>query len=298
MSANPKLLEFKSKITSIEDIYEFLNNLKNIKVWEHRASSTATFLANPLAYALSQLGISFTFNEDILFGTLVHEAVDFAYKNPNLPIRKAIKALILKAGEEYKYLSDESKLEFDNLIVEAIKAFKLYYRNVMPFNKLVCSEEYLELEIPAEYFSNSRNIGRIKFKGTLDRIYQKDGVLILSDLKTTRKKLSTGLKWSDELTNLYNEKKEAMNEVSKIDALIKKHINSESELVELENEHHKLVEEYNLAIQNKKAFKLISKKIEKIEKQITTCKENIANIEIWQETLKNLNLKISDLTKK
>ena len=65
------LAELKEKVSSVDDIYELLRNARNSKkVWTHRGSSTTTFLANPLHYAIQQgLGLEFQGNEKTLFGS-------------------------------------------------------------------------------------------------------------------------------------------------------------------------------------------------------------------------------------
>ena len=64
---------------------------------------------------------------------------------------------------------------------------------------------------------NPDNIGKIRFTGTLDRIYDSKGKRVLSDLKTSKKRISAGVEYSKELTALVDREKKLLELLKKLE---------------------------------------------------------------------------------
>lgn len=278
------LAELKEKVSSIDDIYELLRNARNSKkVWTHRGSSTSTFLANPLHYAIQQgLGLDFQGNEKTLFGSSVHEAIDYAYKQPTHRVGLAIRSLIEKALCIYNGMTLEVQNTFDiaDTIKEAIKAFKLYKKEVIPFNRMVASEQFMELMVPLDFLKNPLNEGKIKLAGTLDRVYEVDGVYELGDTKTSSSKISAKVEKSEELIKWEYKKGALVKQIEGYEKTIKKFVNAEVKI----NEFGKQLVENKAALEdskaNGKATKAIENKIDKLYRDIATWEENLEDKQI------------------
>lgn len=273
------LAELKEKVSSVDDIYELLRNARNSKkVWTHRGSSTTTFLANPLHYAIQQgLGLEFQGNEKTLFGSSVHEAIDYAYKHPTHRVGLAIRTLIEKALCIYNGMTLEVQNTFNiaDTIKEAIKAFKLYKKEVIPFNRMVASEQFMELIVPLDFLKNPLNEGKIKLAGTLDRVYEVDGVYELGDTKTSSSKISAKVEKSEELIKWEYKKGALVKQIESYEKTIKKFVNAEVKI----NEFGKQLVENKAALEdskaNGKATKAIENKIDKLYRDIATWEENL-----------------------
>lgn len=286
--------ELLTKIETKEDLYTLLRQNKK-KILKHRASSTNTFLANPLHYALATcLGVIFGGNNKTLFGTIVHEAVDYYYTNRDNRIGLSIRALVLKAIEENPKINNPlEEKELKLLIKRAVRVFKKYYKEIAIHNEVLASEEYLEIKVPVE---NPENDGKIIFAGTFDRLYKKDGLYILGDLKTSSMRIGAkGVEKSAELIKFEQQIKQLEQQIFTLNKDIKKFFNAKKNLEEiidnLENEKIKFED----AKSKGNAFKAIQNKVEKLERDKLLWESNLQTLLASREGVKLINLHIQEL---
>lgn len=286
--------ELLKKVDTKEDLYTLLRQNKK-KILKHRASSTNTFLANPLHYALATcLGVIFGGNNKTLFGTIVHEAVDYYYTNRDSRIGLSIRALVFKAIEENPKINNPlEEKELKLLIKRAIRVFKKYYREIAVDNEVLASEEYLEVKVPVQ---NPENEGHIIFAGTFDRLYKKDGLYILGDLKTSSMRIGAkDVEKSGELIKFELKIKQLEQQIFSLNKDIKKFFYANKNLDEiienLENEKIKCED----AKQNGRAFKAIENKVEKLEKDKLLWESNLQTLLASKEGVRLINLQIQEL---
>lgn len=289
--------ELLNKIDTKEDLYTLLRQNKK-KILKHRASSTNTFLANPLHYALSTcLGVIFGGNNKTLFGTIVHEGVDYYYTNKDCRIGLSIRALVLKAIEENPKINNPlEEKELKLLIKRAVRVFKKYYREIAVDNEVLASEEYLEVKVPVQ---NPENEGKIIFAGTFDRLYKKDGLYILGDLKTSSMRIGAkDVEKSSELIKFEQQIKQLEQQIFSLNKDIKKFYYAKKNLEEiienLENEKVKCEDAKN----NGRAFKAIQNKVEKLEKDKLLWESNLQTLLASKEGVRLINLQIQELKEK
>ncbi len=289
-----KVDELLTKIETKENLYTLLRQNKK-KILKHRASSTNTFLANPLHYALATcLGVIFGGNNKTLFGTIVHEAVDYYYTNRDNRIGLSIRALVLKAIEENPKINNPlEEKELKLLIKRAVRVFKKYYKEIAIHNEVLASEEYLEIKVPVE---NPENDGKIIFAGTFDRLYKKDGLYILGDLKTSSMRIGAkGVEKSAELIKFEQQIKQLEQQIFTLNKDIKKFFNAKKNLEEiidnLENEKIKFED----AKSKGNAFKAIQNKVEKLERDKLLWESNLQTLLASREGVKLINLHIQEL---
>ena len=179
------------ELGSLNAVYSRLSGVPSIKpVWKHRASSTSSFMANPLHYVLCQgLGVHYGANDRTIVGHAVHAGVDFGYCNQGCRLGLCIRAMVQAINDEFKLLSEEfvGKVTKKELYQEAVRVFKPYFKEVMPTMKVLESERYLEIDVPEGMYKNPSNFGKIKLTGTFDRLYEINGKLVIGDLKTSSK---------------------------------------------------------------------------------------------------------------
>lgn len=286
--------ELLNKIDTKEDLYTLLRQNKK-KILKHRASSTNTFLANPLHYALATcLGVIFGGNNKTLFGTIVHEAVDYYYTNRDSRIGLSIRALVFKAIEENPKINNPlEEKELKLLIKRAIRVFKKYYREIAVDNEVLASEEYLEVKVPVQ---NPENEGKIIFAGTFDRLYKKDGLYILGDLKTSSMRIGAkDVEKSAELIKFELQIKQLEQQIFSLNKDIKKFFYAKKNLEEitenLENEKVKCEDAKN----NGRSFKAIQNKVEKLEKDKLLWESNLQTLLASKEGVRLINLQIQEL---
>lgn len=211
-----------------------------------RGSSFISFEANSLDYAIKQfLGVRYPANENTIIGNSVHAGADYAYKffleTKKYPKRRhCIRKVIDKVKKDYQFINPDSrdKHSVRELAVEGVRLFKKYW-NIILLNVPVESEKGLFLEVPEEMLQNPQNKGRIRFTGTLDRVYKGiNGHLILSDLKTSKKRISAGVEYSKELALLVEEEKALLDDLKKIEKEI-------ADLEKIKDKQQKANEEKN-----------------------------------------------------
>lgn len=190
-----------------------------------RGSSFISFEANSLDYAIKQfLKVRYPGNENTIVGNGVHDGADFGYKyfleTGKYPKRRhCIKEVIESTKKNYKFINPDVRLKTSmrELAVEAVKLFKKYWW-IMQNNTPIESEKGLFMEVPEEMLDNPENKGKILFTGTLDRVYKNSyGKIIMSDLKTSKKRISSGVEYTKELADLVEREKELLESLKKVE---------------------------------------------------------------------------------
>lgn len=190
-----------------------------------RGSSFISFEANSLDYAIKQfLKVRYYANDNTIIGNGVHSGADFGYKyfleTGKYPKRRlCIKEVIESAKKDYKFINPDlrTKTSVRELAAESVRLFKKYWW-IMQNNTPIESEKSLFLEVPEEMLQNPQNKGKIRFTGTLDRIYKDaNGKIIMSDLKTSKKRISAGVEHSKELAILVEREKALLEILKKIE---------------------------------------------------------------------------------
>lgn len=190
-----------------------------------RGSSFISFEANSLDYAIKQfLRVKYSANENTIVGNAVHAGADFGYKyfleTKKYPKRRlCIREVIDTAISNFKFIDPDLRGKFSSreLAVQAIKLFCIYWK-IMLTNTPIESEKPLFLEVPEEMLQVPSNKGKIRFTGTLDRIFRDiHGKLVLSDLKTSKKRISSGVEYSKELAVLVDREKDLLAALKKIE---------------------------------------------------------------------------------
>lgn len=270
-----------SMVSSQGDIFKLIDQERNNKkVWKHRASSTTSFLANPLHYALAQgLGVNFGNTDKTIIGTAVHSAVDFAYSNPNRNVISAIKELIKTVNIEMINLQASliDKVDVKSIKNEAYRLFVTYYNDILLFNRdiFVGSEQYLEVNVPLGMYKNPNNFGRIMLTGTFDRLYKDKDGFILGDLKTSSKRISGACEKSQELQDFEAEIGSLEKTKDEFEKTIIKFQNAEIKLSEFKLESEKTQYAFNDAKLNNKATKALENKLVKLNSEIEKWTENL-----------------------
>ncbi len=298
------LENLREVVSSQKDIYNLLDEAReNKKVWKHRASSTTSFLANPLHYALAQgLGVFFGSTDKTLIGTAVHSAVDYAYSNPNKGVFGAIKGLIKSVNEELKNLQKDlvGKVDSKELKKEAFKLFKTYYNEVLLFNRnsFVASEEYLEVDVPLGMYKNPNNFGKIMLTGTFDRLYKDNDGFILGDLKTSANKINGSCEKSQELQNFEAEIVSLEKLKLELEKTTSKFINAENNCKQIMDEKAQIQIAINNAKLNNKATKALENKLAKLESEFEKWIENLERLVEAENEILKINNRLSILEEK
>lgn len=301
------LQDLKQTVSSQKGLYELLDEARiTKKVWKHRASSTSTFLANPLHYALAQgLGVNFGSTDKTIVGSAVHAGVDYAYSNSKDRMGLAIKSVLDEVEKEWQNLQADlvEKTDKKVLIKDAIKYFKLYFKQVLISNRdsFVSSEKYLEIDVPVGMYKNPNNFGKIMLTGTFDRLYKdSDGNYILGDLKTSGSRISGSCEKSKELQDFEAELgslEKAKKEWEKIGS---KFQNAEIKCREIMDEKAQVQIAISDAKLNGKATKALENKLEKLNSEFEKWTENLDRLE--EATIEVLSLmneisKLEELSK-
>lgn len=294
------LENLKQEVTSLKGIYSLLDETRNArKVWKHRASSTTSFLANPLHYALAQgLGVNFGATDKTIVGTAVHSAVDYAYNNPSKGVISATKELIKTINEELKNLQIGLVVDVEAIKKEAFRLFKLYYNEVLIHNRntFVASEEYLEVNVPVGMYKNPNNFGKIMLTGTFDRLYKdSQGNFILGDLKTSAKKISGSVEKSKELQDFEAEIGSLQESKKEYEKLISKFLNAETKCREIMEEKAQVQIAFNDAKLNGKATKALENKLEKLNSEFEKWCDNLERLEEAEKKIIIINEKLLKL---
>jgi len=272
-------LEELKEVGSLKELYGLLEKRRGQKKrWFHRISSTSTFLANPLHYALSQgLGVNFGVNKKTIVGTAVHCAVDFAYRNRGARAGLCVKQIVESIRSQAKNLKpkDGEHISEKELIKDAIRLFMAYFKEVIPVNKVLESEEYLEVDIPVEMYKNPANFGLVTLTGHFDRIYEVDGTLVLSDLKTSAKTIGGSVEKPKELQDYEAEIGSLEKERKELHKIISKFQNASIKLQEIIENKDILARNIKDAKTNGRSTKSLENRVQKLEADEQKWSENL-----------------------
>lgn len=283
------------ELGSLNAVYSRLSGVPSIKpVWKHRASSTSSFMANPLHYALCQgLGVHYGANDRTIVGHAVHAGVDFGYCNQGKRLGLCVRAMVQAINDEFSLLSEEfvGKVSKKELYQESVRVFKPYFKEVMPTMKVMESERYLEIDVPEGMYKNPSNFGKIRLTGTFDRLYEINGELVIGDLKTSSKTISSAIEKSQALQDFEGEIGSVEFELKSFEKVISKFANAETKLSEFKAQLEDATTAIEDAIANKKATKSLENKREKL----------LGEIDKWHEhhqAVVQAELKKVELTEK
>lgn len=296
--------DLKHSINNQQALYTLLKEVRETKVqWKHRASSTTSFLANPLHYALQQgLGVFFGSSDKTIIGSAVHAGVDFGYTHPETRLGQCIKALVFEVEVEMESLKAElvGKVSKNELIKEAVRLFKAYYKEVLINNRasFVASEQYLEIDVPVEMYKNPNNFGKVLLTGTFDRLYKdSDGNFILGDLKTAKTVISGKVDKSQELQDLEAEIGSLEKSKKELEKITSKFCNAESKCREIMDEKGETQIAFNDAKLNNKATKALENKLVKLTSEFEKWMENFERLEEAEKEIIIINDKLLKLQK-
>lgn len=280
------------ELGSLNAVYSRLSGVPSVKpVWKHRASSTSSFMANPLHYAIVQgLGVHYGANDKTIIGHAVHAGVDFGYCNQGCRLGLCIRAMVQAINDEFKLLSEEfvGKVSKKELYQEAVRVFKPYFKEVMPTMKVLESERYLEIDVPEGMYKNPSNFGKIRLTGTFDRLYEINGELVIGDLKTSSKTISSAIEKSDILQECEARIHEARKEILSFEKILSKFSHAEENLSEYQAQLEDVTTALEDAIANKKATKSLENKREKLLGEIDKWHEHQQSV--VQAELKRMEL--------
>lgn len=222
-----------------------------------RGSSLINFSANPLHFAIQQfLKVSYGANQNTIVGNAVHDAADYGYKYKmamkKLPrLGKCVSVIYKSVKDGFQKIKPDLREKYTQkeLLKEAIKLFKVYYSTIMPNREVVESEFNFIEEVPVEMVSNPINLSKIKLSGTLDRIYRiENGKLVLNDLKTSGKRISGGVEYSEELKSLTDEYKEIKEKLEKLVKESNKLASLKEKLAIKKGEYTETIQELSLKV--------------------------------------------------
>jgi len=275
-----------------------------------RGSSLVVFSNNSLDFALKQfLSVNYGSNENTIIGTAVHAGADYAYshkmKTNIVPsLEECINVIHETCEKELEYINPDkrAKVSLEKLKHISEKCFKAYYSEIEK-NEVIASEE--SFAIDANYSDDSsssllmykKNIGKIALTGTLDRIYKKGDILILSDLKTSSKKISGYVEVNPLFSKYSSEVKALEEEKFRLEKVINKFFNVSEKLQEINNsiiEQNKLLVEKE---QEKAPTARISKKIDSLMDELEKWKTHLETFDNAISQRDQINIRLDDLEK-
>lgn len=275
-----------------------------------RGSSLVVFSNNSLDFALKQfLGVNYGGNENTIVGTAVHAGADYAYshkmKTNKIPsLEECIKVIHETCEKEIDYINPDKrdKVSLEKIKFLSEKFFRVYYPEIQK-NVVIASEESFSIDANySEDESNSlllykKNIGKITLTGTLDRIYKKDNVLILSDLKTSSKRISGYVDVNPLFSKYSNEVKALVEEKIRLEKIINKFSNSIEKLQELSDSIKEQEKLLSAKEQENAPTVRISKKIDSLKDEQEKWKIHVDNFEASISQRDQINLRLDDLEK-
>lgn len=265
------------KLGSVNAVYHQISEVPSYKpVWKHRASSTSSFMANPLHYVLCQgLDVHYGANDRTIIGHAVHAGVDYGYCNQGKRLGLCIRVILKAIQDEFTLLSEElnGKVTLRALRQEAIRVFKPYFKEVMPHMKVLESERYLEIDVPEGMYKNPSNFGKVKLTGTFDRLYEINGERVIGDLKTSAKTISGTIDKSKALQNYEAESGSTEFELKSLEKVISKFANARVKLLEFNVRLKEITKAIEDAFDTHKATRSLENKREKLLVEIGKWKE-------------------------
>lgn len=247
-------------------------------------SSFTAAAANPIHFIMQKaLKVFFGLNAKLIIGSAYHKALEraFAYKiatGKTVRMGVAIREIVKYIHGEYPKIKADQRAEVSKqeLIQEAIRLYKVYHKHQLPNNTPQEVEVFMSLPAPMEMLRNPENAGKIFLSGAFDvMLGDDDGILIMTDAKTSDKRISGSVDMDPKLVEYKNELSAAKAELSKVTKVIEKFAGVEEEIAEKQTELMETELDLAVALEKKKAHKALDNKIERISKIITTLGENL-----------------------
>lgn len=262
------------------------------------------FYGNSQDYALTKIiKINYGKNANMIIGNIVHTGRDFAIKyklvNNKFPkLSVCIKEMKKYAKKAYQTIQPDEidKHTLYEVFLESTRIFKYYYKNLLPFNRSIASEIKMNVELPIEMFKNPNYAKYFAMTGIADSIEKnQDGTFTITDLKTSKKKISGYVEYPKKLKELVDEKNALYTQKKENEKLISKFENAQDKV----NEATNVLKESRAALDDAKskgkATKAIENRIIKYESELEKWQANLMILMKMTQNNKDIDLSIKEI---
>lgn len=283
-------------------------------------SSFTAASANPLHFAMQKIAkVAYGLNHRLLLGSAYHKGVEFGYNRKRLDgklprLGLCHREIVSYIRKEYEKMSaDEQEYTKTDLIKEAIRLFKVYFKGPMQANVPYLVEAFTCMQVPEYMLANpERNARKIFLTGAADVIFDTENGMVLSDNKTSAKRISGKVEIDEKLTEYLSERKDKERELKALRKQIEKFAHAAQKVAELVKDHTAVsaqldeVLAYNAANPGKKpkAHKALANKVERLLGEVEkwegherALNENTAKAEELEHDLEDLETLIEPLQK-
>jgi len=290
---------------AIADFTKFATEMSSFKIWLSGSIYTS-FFGNSQDYAIQKIiKVKYLSNANMLLGNMMHifreKAILEKIANGKLPdIMYCIREMKNYLNKEYQFINPDDRENNTkvSLFKKAIKMAKKYFYEVLPHNRSISAEVKMNVDLPIDIFKKTSNAKYFAMSGIADSVdLDDDGNIIITDLKTSGKKISGKCEINPRLEEYLAEKAILEKQIKDNNKSIKKFVNAQNNLddanktlIEVEQKL-KVVLEDNLLIkkdneENNKKNKL--KATLSLEKRCVKYKEEKTKWQDHLETLKEL----------
>lgn len=284
-------------------------------------SSFTAASANPLHFAMQKIAkVAYGLNHRLLIGSAYHKGVEFGYNRKRIDgelprLGLCVREIVSYIHKEYEKMNADEKQEYTktDLIKEATRLLKVYYKGPMQDNVPYLVEAFTCMQVPEYMLANpERNAKKIFLTGAADVIFDTENGMVLSDNKTSAKRISGKVDMDEKLTEYLSERTEKERELKALQKQIEKFAHAAEKLAELVKDHTAVsaqldeVLAYNAANPDKKpkAHKALTNKVERLLGEVEkwegherTLAENKAKAEELEHDLEDLETLIEPLQK-
>jgi len=274
----PSVLKFLQKEIQSPDFKLFIGG-----------SFFTSFEANPLATMVSKVNkVYFGTNPAIIRGNAIHKAREIALKHKIqtgklLPFMDCVRAIRKEVVEKWDFINPSKlkKASKAETFLEAVRAFRIYYKKILVDSEDVEIEVSYNIEFPQEIFQNPHDnqkhfVGSGTFDGLGKRVVDGKEIWIMTDAKTSNSRISGSVEKNEKLKLLETQRKELLQKISSAEKLIKKFANAEDKTAEFEEKLKKAQAGLADAISKEKATARIEARITKAEAELLKWTENLA----------------------
>lgn len=287
---------------AIADFVKLASEQRDFKVYLSGSIYTS-FYGNSQDYALTKLiKMNNGKNAIMIIGNTVHAGRDYAIKcklNNQFPsLQECIRVMKGYAKNAYQTIQpdEREKRSLFSIFLESAKLFRYYFKQVFPTNSSISSEVKMNVDLPLEMFRNPSNAKYFAMTGIADSIERnEDGSLTITDLKTSRKKISGYVEMPKRLKQLTEEKNALYESKKEYAKVIKKFENAQANLTEAENILTDSRKAFEDASSKGKATKAIENRITKYEGEFEKWSENLARYNEAVEEDDKLNQSIREI---
>lgn len=276
----------KENKTALRAVCDLLQELRHDGIFYISGSSFVSGNANPLHYIVSRtIKPFYGENINLVMGSAYHKAQEFAskyfiekgkYPRLGLQIRKGFEYI----NEKYDFLKPEDKEENSkNSVYKYLGLLLKTYLSEQAKNTPMIVEEFLKVEVPEDMVQNPRNALRILLTGASDIIYDVDGVMVMSDHKTSKKPISVAVEKSEALVNQESELKEIMAEIVKLEKSTNKLSATQQKLSDAEATLEENTRLLQIANEEGKATTALQKRVDKWSGEVIKQDELVRKIE-------------------